>query len=522
MIVPLPVGTDRRKLNVFISYSRQDSEFSDQLVAALDAVGFATTIDRKGIHGAENWERRLRQLILESDTVVFVLTPRSAASSVCQWEVAQALELKKRIVPVVASPLGPAQPHERLRDLNYIYFYSEPAVPGSGFGSGLAHLIASLSVDVEWTREHTRLGTLASRWHADNRPADLLLRGSELARLQRWRDTRPANAPELTALQRAFLQTSEDEESARASEERRQLEERQRALKQAEQAQEERAATLKQLSRRTKYGMAGLFVLAVLSCFAAAIAYTQNQALQGASLRLRDGMTLKIADTDHAVTSTEKWYRIATEYKLAIGVYRDPRVGPGKEGQVGTGFLVNGGSLRAEWTDQVVFMTASHVLRAYWQDVAPDISRAEIVFPGIERAAPLGVEEVLFDSRTADLDVAVLRLRGALSRHAVPVDLSSQIESKDALGGIAVLHWTGQDGFALGFGHGVAKPNPDMGAGEGRMYYTHVTGGGASGAPVFDTSSGNVVCLHVGGNARSPRPVGYCVSMSKIVAAIGA
>jgi hypothetical protein len=30
------------------------------------------------------------------------------------------------------------------------------------------------------------------------------------------------------------------------------------------------------------------------------------------------------------------------------------------------------------------------------------------------------------------------------------------------------------------------------------MYYTYVTGPGASGAPVFDASSGNVVCFHVG------------------------
>jgi hypothetical protein len=47
-----------------------------------------------------------------------------------------------------------------------------------------------------------------------------------------------------------------------------------------------------------------------------------------------------------------------------------------------------------------------------------------------------------------------------------------------------------------------------------------VTGGGASGAPVFDTSSGKVVGLHVGGMPSAVPAIAYCKAMSKIVAAI--
>ena len=83
----------------------------------------------RAFDGAENWKRRLGQLILESDVIVFVLTPASAVSSVCQWEVEEALRLKKRVVPVLAAPLGDALPYEPLRDLNYIHFYPEPADP---------------------------------------------------------------------------------------------------------------------------------------------------------------------------------------------------------------------------------------------------------------------------------------------------------------------------------------------------------------------------------------------------------
>ena len=73
---------DRGKLRVFISYSRDDLDFADQLDAALNACGFDCVIDRHGISGGEDWKRRLGNLISEADTVVFVLSrPRRARKS---------------------------------------------------------------------------------------------------------------------------------------------------------------------------------------------------------------------------------------------------------------------------------------------------------------------------------------------------------------------------------------------------------------------------------------------------------
>ena len=71
------VTVDAGKLNVFISYSRDDLAFADQLGEALALCGFATTLDRQGIAGGEDWRRRLGNLIREADTVVFVLSPSS-------------------------------------------------------------------------------------------------------------------------------------------------------------------------------------------------------------------------------------------------------------------------------------------------------------------------------------------------------------------------------------------------------------------------------------------------------------
>src|SRR5215468_7473082 len=129
---------DRGKLRVFISYSRDDLHFADQLDAALNTCGFECIIDRQSISGGEHWKRRLGNLIGEADTVVFVLSPTSARSEICAWEVQEATRLGKRIVPVNCRPLEGATPPPRLRDLNYIFFYADPKVSDSGFGSGLA------------------------------------------------------------------------------------------------------------------------------------------------------------------------------------------------------------------------------------------------------------------------------------------------------------------------------------------------------------------------------------------------
>src|SRR5262249_60262432 len=83
-------ASDKGKLRVFISYSRDDLKFADQLDAALNLCGFECLIDRHGISGGEDWKRRLGNLISEADTVIFVLSPSSARSEICDWEVEEA------------------------------------------------------------------------------------------------------------------------------------------------------------------------------------------------------------------------------------------------------------------------------------------------------------------------------------------------------------------------------------------------------------------------------------------------
>ena len=267
-----PASSDKGKLRVFISYSRDDLDFADQLDAALDFSGFECVIDREGISGGEDWKRRLGNLISEADTVVFVLSPTSARSEICDWEVEEAARLNKRILPVICRPLEGVSPPPRLRDLNYIFFYKEPKVPGSGFGTGLANLVAALNTDFDWLREHTRYLQRATEWDTGGRPANRLLSGDDIAEAKAWAARRPKSAPEPTALHLDFIRASEEEAEARSSEQRKQLEamaaaqaERETALHEAEEALKQAADAQRRRARIRNIALVVVSILAVLA-----------------------------------------------------------------------------------------------------------------------------------------------------------------------------------------------------------------------------------------------------------------
>ena len=299
------------KLNVFISYSRDDLAFADQLDAGLGFAGFGTTIDRHGISAGEDWQTRLGALIRDSDTVVFVLSPSSARSKTCAWEVEEAVRLGKRILPAICRSLEDASPPPQLAELNYIYFYTEPRFPGSGFGVGLVGLASALNTDLDWLREHTRTLQRAAEWDAGGRPVNRLLSGPDIASAKAWAARRPRNAPELTELQLDFVKASETEDVRQQSAEAQRLQEmtdaqaeRGKALAEREKAQEQEADArkreaeaqkreaeqAKRVAQRTGLGAA---VAVVLAAVAGWFALNARWAAQTADLERINAVTAK-------------------------------------------------------------------------------------------------------------------------------------------------------------------------------------------------------------------------------------
>jgi hypothetical protein len=195
---------DSQKLKVFISYSRKDStDFADELVAGLELAGFAPFIDRHDIAAGEDWETRLGGLIQDADTVVYVISPEAVKSDRCAWEVDKSLALAKRLIPVIFKPVPEADIPQSLRRLQFIRFDQ-----GLGITRPLAQLAEALRQDLDWIREHTRIGDLAARWEGRARPSSLLLRGDDLDAARAWVAKRKPDAPEITEAQTSLINAS--------------------------------------------------------------------------------------------------------------------------------------------------------------------------------------------------------------------------------------------------------------------------------------------------------------------------
>ncbi|HEY7413575.1 MAG TPA: toll/interleukin-1 receptor domain-containing protein, partial [Ktedonobacteraceae bacterium] len=113
----LPVST---LPSIFISYSRADSAFVDQLEAELSKYGFVTWLDRQHLEGGDDWAAAIEAQITCHDLVIVALSPDAIASEWVKREIAFAQQIRKKIIPVLAKP---TQVPFRISELQYIEFF---------------------------------------------------------------------------------------------------------------------------------------------------------------------------------------------------------------------------------------------------------------------------------------------------------------------------------------------------------------------------------------------------------------
>ena len=278
-------ATGRSK--VFISYSRADLAFTDELATALGTFpDFDVLLDRVGIGHGEAWKDRLGRLIVECDTLVFVLSPDSVTSEVCAWEIEEAQRLSKRIIPILWRTVDFASVPAGLSAINAVPFDGEHAV------SGLPRLVTALKSDLAWLREHTRLGEKAVEWEQAGRTSAYLLRGTALVAAREWLAGKPANAPAATELQRAFIQASEEDETRLLSDERRRLDELEKAKAvaeaerdAAETARANEASAARRVVRSTTTGLIVALVLLIVASGAGWFAFQKEGEQREAAMR---------------------------------------------------------------------------------------------------------------------------------------------------------------------------------------------------------------------------------------------
>lgn len=200
---------DTKHANVFVSYSRRNKEFVQELHGALEATGREVWVDWENIPVAVDWWQEIQLGIELADTFVFVLSPDSVASKVCRQEIEEALRHNKRLVPVVCQDVQPDQVHPELARLNWIFLR-----PEDNFQKGFKNLLEALDQDLDYVRTHTRILVRALEWDRNGRDGSYLLRGVDLERANHYLAQGKDQEPRPTALHHQYVIASAEAEAA--------------------------------------------------------------------------------------------------------------------------------------------------------------------------------------------------------------------------------------------------------------------------------------------------------------------
>lgn len=196
------LSQDADSFRVFISYSRKDVEYTHRLADSLALRGYAPDFDQatddagnveRGISPEDEWWQRIQAMIAAADAMIFVVSPDSVASRVCEDEIAYARSLGKRIIAVLRRSVDFSAVPPRVAALNVKLDFTDD--DATAFTLTLNQLCAALDTDVAWYRESRRLTALAARWDAAGRPEELLQSAADVRATGTLLEDRPRDAP---------------------------------------------------------------------------------------------------------------------------------------------------------------------------------------------------------------------------------------------------------------------------------------------------------------------------------------
>jgi WD40 repeat protein len=196
--------------DVFISYSRRDKVFTQKLYEAFTSVERKVWADWDSIPASSDWFAEIKQGIQETDSVVFVLSPEWIKSNECRKELNYALEMGKRLFPILYLPVDPKDVPPELAKINWVYMRED-----DDFDKGFQTLCSAMDTDLDWIKAHTRIQIRALEWEKKNRDNSLTLRGNDLTEGEQFIASAANKNPVPTQLQSEFILASRKDATRR-------------------------------------------------------------------------------------------------------------------------------------------------------------------------------------------------------------------------------------------------------------------------------------------------------------------
>ena len=132
---------------LFVSYSRKDTDFARHLTERLKAEGLESWVDWQDIPPSVDWMNEIKRGIEEANVFLFLVSPDSIASNVCAEELAHGVLNGKRIIPIIAREINAEIAPKSITHLNWIFF----SRPQDDFDSAFDKLITAIRTDCRKT-----------------------------------------------------------------------------------------------------------------------------------------------------------------------------------------------------------------------------------------------------------------------------------------------------------------------------------------------------------------------------------
>ncbi|MEL7509023.1 MAG: TIR domain-containing protein [Cyanobacteria bacterium J06554_1] len=190
--------------DVFISYSRADSDFARKLNNALQRQRKRTWFDQESIASGADFKQEIYKGIESSNFFLFVLSPRSVKSPYCADEVEHATKLNKRMVTVLHRPVEVKDLHPELGKVQWVDFNANEGE----FEANFKELLRTLDTDPVHLKYHTGLLMKAIEWDDKGRREEVLLRGGDLTEAEQWMAQAVEKEPKPTTLQGKYVAAS--------------------------------------------------------------------------------------------------------------------------------------------------------------------------------------------------------------------------------------------------------------------------------------------------------------------------
>ncbi|MBC7878466.1 MAG: toll/interleukin-1 receptor domain-containing protein [Anaerolineales bacterium] len=289
---------------LFISYSRKDTEFARQLTKSFSTQNLEAWVDWQDIPPSVDWMKEIQMGIEQADIFVLIVSPDSIRSDVCAQEVTHAVLNGKRIIPVIAGEIDAKDAPATITHLNWIFFLNSHGTYENAFEK----LITAVRTDYDWVQTHRRLQVNALDWVNGKHETSYLLRGRELEDAEAQLLVNSEKSPSPTDLQREYIATSRTAENAQI--------EQQRKKEQELQLEKNMGVRLKRLT----YILMGVFTITFLALFAWLYQVTSELAIDS----LKDQMTA-IVETSAALINGDDFEEFVNSYEEASkAVYSTP------------------------------------------------------------------------------------------------------------------------------------------------------------------------------------------------------